>query len=104
MTQPAKSQEPTMEEILASIRRIIADEESTKPHAVPEAAPGAAASASGAPERSQAAALNASDEGVEQDDIETTNAVAPEASEPEAEFGSGGPGEAVPQPEAADIG
>src|SRR6266540_3741732 len=31
MTQPAKAQEPTMEEILASIRRIIADEEATKP-------------------------------------------------------------------------
>jgi len=31
MTQPAKSQEPTMEEILASIRRIIADDDATKP-------------------------------------------------------------------------
>ena len=27
MTQPAKGQEPSMEEILASIRRIIADDE-----------------------------------------------------------------------------
>ena len=27
MTQPAKSQEPSMEEILASIRRIIADDD-----------------------------------------------------------------------------
>jgi uncharacterized protein len=35
MTQPAKSQEPSMEEILASIRRIIADDDATKtpPHA-----------------------------------------------------------------------
>jgi cell pole-organizing protein PopZ len=31
MTQPAKAQEPTMEEILASIRRIIADDDSSKP-------------------------------------------------------------------------
>ncbi|HLQ92111.1 MAG TPA: DUF2497 domain-containing protein [Xanthobacteraceae bacterium] len=31
MTQPAKSQEPSMEEILASIRRIISDDESAKP-------------------------------------------------------------------------
>src|SRR5688572_29111913 len=31
MTQPAKSQEPSMEEILASIRRIIADDEGEKP-------------------------------------------------------------------------
>src|SRR5262249_35538854 len=30
MTQPAKGQEPSMEEILASIRRIIADEEPAK--------------------------------------------------------------------------
>ena len=30
MTQPAKAQEPTMEEILASIRRIIADDDTTK--------------------------------------------------------------------------
>jgi uncharacterized protein len=31
MTQPAKSQEPSMEEILASIRRIIADDDANKP-------------------------------------------------------------------------
>jgi cell pole-organizing protein PopZ len=31
MTQPAKSQEPSMEEILASIRRIIADDEGEQP-------------------------------------------------------------------------
>src|SRR5580698_5926487 len=30
MTQPAKSQEPSMEEILASIRRIIADDDANK--------------------------------------------------------------------------
>ena len=38
MTQPAKAQEPSMEEILASIRRIIADEEAVKPQtrAAPE--------------------------------------------------------------------
>jgi cell pole-organizing protein PopZ len=37
MTQPAKAQEPSMEEILASIRRIIADDEA-KPDAAPPAA------------------------------------------------------------------
>jgi cell pole-organizing protein PopZ len=31
MSQPAKAQEPSMEEILASIRRIIADDDSSKP-------------------------------------------------------------------------
>jgi cell pole-organizing protein PopZ len=38
MTQPAKVQEPSMEEILASIRRIIADDEA-KPSAVEKAPP-----------------------------------------------------------------
>src|SRR3979411_3215129 len=33
MTQPAKAQEPSMEEILASIRRIIADDEAKPPAA-----------------------------------------------------------------------
>jgi cell pole-organizing protein PopZ len=42
MTQPAKSQEPSMEEILASIRRIIADDDATKSTQKPaEAAPAA---------------------------------------------------------------
>jgi cell pole-organizing protein PopZ len=40
MTQPAKVQEPSMEEILASIRRIIADDEAKPPAAgAPEAKP-----------------------------------------------------------------
>ncbi|WP_076860678.1 PopZ family protein [Bradyrhizobium mercantei] len=42
MTQPAKVQEPSMEEILASIRRIIADDEA-KPAAAEKPAPAAAA-------------------------------------------------------------
>ena len=37
MSQPAKAQEPSMEEILASIRRIIADDETAKPTAKPAA-------------------------------------------------------------------
>src|SRR5215471_534599 len=44
MTQPAKVQEPSMEEILASIRRIIADDEA-KPPAPEPARPAAAAPA-----------------------------------------------------------
>jgi len=48
MTQPAKGQEPSMEEILASIRRIIADDDSAKPplkaaEPAPPAPPSAAA-------------------------------------------------------------
>ena len=38
MSQPAKAQEPSMEEILASIRRIIADDDTAKPAAKPAAA------------------------------------------------------------------
>lgn len=46
MTQPAKVQEPSMEEILASIRRIIADDEAKPPPAEqPAAAPVSAAPA-----------------------------------------------------------
>jgi len=36
MTQTAKAQEPSMEEILASIRRIIADDDASKPAKPPE--------------------------------------------------------------------
>jgi uncharacterized protein len=38
MTQTAKAQEPSMEEILASIRRIIADDDASKPAKAPESA------------------------------------------------------------------
>jgi cell pole-organizing protein PopZ len=41
MTQPAKVQEPSMEEILASIRRIIADDEAKPPAAEKPATPAA---------------------------------------------------------------
>ncbi len=46
MTQPAKGQEPSMEEILASIRRIIADDDPAK--TAPKASEPAAAAATGA--------------------------------------------------------
>ena len=55
MTQPAKVQEPSMEEILASIRRIIADDE-VKP---PIAQKANAAAAAARPEKSGAAPLPA---------------------------------------------
>jgi uncharacterized protein len=49
MTQPAKSQEPSMEEILASIRRIIADDDANKSAPRPAEPPQAAAVAAPAP-------------------------------------------------------
>src|SRR4030081_564290 len=58
MTQAAKTQEPSMEEILASIRRIIADDDATKaPPKPPEPAKAAPAPArAGPPPRPAAAA------------------------------------------------
>jgi cell pole-organizing protein PopZ len=49
MTQPAKSQEPSMEEILASIRRIIADDDANKSAPRPAEQPQAAVAAAPAP-------------------------------------------------------
>jgi uncharacterized protein len=50
MTQAAKAQEPSMEEILASIRRIIADDDAAKsPPAPPEPAPAPPVAAAPAP-------------------------------------------------------
>ena len=52
MTQTAKAQEPSMEEILASIRRIIADDDAKpgkEPTAAPETAPPAKQPAAAAP-------------------------------------------------------
>jgi cell pole-organizing protein PopZ len=49
MSQAAKAQEPSMEEILASIRRIIADDETGKPAPKPQETTAAPASAASAP-------------------------------------------------------
>jgi len=59
MNQPAKVQEPTMEEILASIRRIIADDDATK--SAPAPANPASAKPAVAPEPAPAAANNQDD-------------------------------------------
>ena len=87
MTQPAKAQEPSMEEILASIRRIIADEEAAKPQtqAAPEPLPDKAAAA-GMPAEPR------------EEKIGTGLAapVAQETSEPEADLDPPGVAETVP--------
>jgi cell pole-organizing protein PopZ len=54
MTQPAKAHEPSMEEILASIRRIIADDD-VKPEAAAAAPPAAAPAPPAAPAQAKAA-------------------------------------------------
>jgi uncharacterized protein len=83
MTQPAKAQEPSMEEILASIRRIIADDDSSKtakpPPKAAEPAPAKAAPPPAPPAASAAAA-----EPSNQDDIDAMLADLDEAPAPPA--------------------
>lgn len=57
MTQPAKVQEPSMEEILASIRRIIADDEAKPPVAEKPASPPAPAKPAAAAPAAKPAAM-----------------------------------------------
>jgi len=57
MTQPAKVQEPSMEEILASIRRIIADDEAKPPVAEKAASPAAPAAVPAAKPAAKPAAM-----------------------------------------------
>jgi uncharacterized protein len=82
MTQPAKAQEPSMEEILASIRRIIADDDTSKtakpPPKAPEPAPAKAAPAPPAAQAPPAAAAEPSN----QDDIDAMLADLDEAPAP----------------------
>jgi uncharacterized protein len=58
MSQPAKVQEPSMEEILASIRRIIADDEAKPPVAEKPASPVAPAKPAAPPPAAKAPVMN----------------------------------------------
>jgi len=92
MTQPAKAQEPSMEEILASIRRIIADDEASKPQtpAAPEASRGQTGAGSGSPGPSERDEFSAAAEPVEQDEMASAPPAPPaqEISDPEPETGA----------------
>jgi cell pole-organizing protein PopZ len=79
MSQPAKVQEPSMEEILASIRRIIADDDSSKPAPKPAQATGAARLASSSAADASSAA--ATQRGV---DAMIANQDSPPSGEPAA--------------------
>jgi cell pole-organizing protein PopZ len=95
MTQAAKAQEPSMEEILASIRRIIADDDATKtPQRAPEppkAAPRPAAPPPPAPvepevEEPEPVAASADVESEAADILDLTESMAaPSFSEPDPE-------------------
>src|SRR5436190_10705466 len=79
MTQAAKAQEPSMEEILASIRRIIADDDGSKPAAKAEPKPeppAAKASPKPPPPAAPASAMG-------QDDIDAMLAGLDEPAAPE---------------------
>jgi uncharacterized protein len=91
MTQAAKAQEPSMEEILASIRRIIADDDATKtPQRAPEppkAAPRPAAPPPPAPvepevEEPEPVAASADVESEAADILDLTESMATPAFEP----------------------
>jgi uncharacterized protein len=115
MTQAAKAQEPSMEEILASIRRIIADDDAAKtpPSKPPEpvkpaaaapppkaAAPAAAAPAPrpAAPPRPVAAPEPPPSASNSQDDIDAMFATAGPEPEPEPELKP-----SAPAPREADV-
>src|SRR3954469_23114933 len=97
MTQAAKAQEPSMEEILASIRRIIADDEpKPAPRAepkMPELPPALKAAAPPPPKPAPAAAPAA----MKQDDIDAMLAGLDEAPEPAP------PPQAEPAPASEDV-
>ena len=101
MNQPAKAQEPSMEEILASIRRIIADDDAGKPQK-PEPAPvkpsAAAPAAAAKPAVPEPAAMS-------QDDIDamlsTFDQPPPAASPPQGDSDVFDLTEEMAAPEAA---
>jgi uncharacterized protein len=94
MSQAAKAQEPSMEEILASIRRIIADDEATKPAAKPAESQPAATSRPAAAEPAPVPAAEPA--AMSQDDIDAMLAGfdAP-AAEPELPPPPEGPGDVL---------
>ncbi len=89
MSQAAKAQEPSMEEILASIRRIIADDDASKPAKAPPAPPAAAAPP--APQPAPSAAANS------QSDVDAVLAEL-EAAQPEPKAEPPIPAQSQPAP------
>jgi uncharacterized protein len=98
MTQPAKVQEPSMEEILASIRRIIADDEAKPPPGADKPAAAAPPPAAAKPEKPAAVAASApaAKPPVMNDIPASKIAPAPVAAKPAA------PSPAPPPPSAAN--
>jgi cell pole-organizing protein PopZ len=98
MTQAAKAQEPSMEEILASIRRIIADDDGSKP-AKPEAKAPEPPAAKAPPPPKPAPAPPPPPAAMKQDDID---AMLAGLGDPAAEAAPS-PRAPEPEPEPADV-
>src|SRR5258708_3801180 len=81
MTQAAKAQEPSMEEILASIRRIIADDDAAKSPASPASPPPVATAPPPAPTYAPAPAAPSSNETVLDEMLAELNAAPAPASD-----------------------
>jgi uncharacterized protein len=105
MTQPAKSQEPSMEEILASIRRIIADDDASKSPPKPAEAPkpasrGAASSSrADAPPHETEPGLPAME--AEEHDLAESGLHDPDILDLTESMASSGSARAAPVPESA---
>jgi len=96
MTQAAKAQEPSMEEILASIRRIIADDDGVKPPAKPEPKTPEIKAAEPPPPAAKAPPPTPAPAASKQDDIDAMMAgLMDEAPDP--------PSRPKPEPEPEDV-
>jgi cell pole-organizing protein PopZ len=104
MTQPAKVQEPSMEEILASIRRIIADDEAKPPTAEkpasPAAAPATAQPAAAKPEKPAAAAKPPAMKDIPPSALPAAQAATAKVAPPPAKPAAAPPPPAAPAPAA----
>jgi len=109
MSQAAKVQEPSMEEILASIRRIIADDDASKPAKAPEPAPApppAAAAPPPAPPPPEPAPNDQSDVDAMMAELEAPQPLPPEPAPeppPEPKFEAAAEPAAPAPPPAADV-
>jgi uncharacterized protein len=105
MTQPAKSQEPSMEEILASIRRIIADDDASKSPPKPAEAPRPLSRGAASPSHPSAPAHepepSASAMEAEDEDLAESSLQDPDILDLTESMAAPAAAEAAPEPEPA---
>jgi uncharacterized protein len=103
MSQAAKAQEPSMEEILASIRRIIADDDASKPARAPEPAAPKPPPVAAAPPPPPAAVNDQSDVDAMLAELEAPAPAPPPEPEPEPEAFVEQPAAAPPAADVLDL-